>query len=169
VGTVLALLLLPRLRGQGLASLGRGTNDAILPLMNTAAIIGFGGVVVQTSGFAAFSNLVVDSGLPPLLSAFLSISTVAAITGSASGGLQIFMASLAPRYLDMGIEPEVLHRISTLASGGLDSLPHCGAVVVMMTIMGLSYRTAYRDIAMVTIVVPVVATLVVLGLAVASA
>ncbi|MGD9386993.1 MAG: GntP family permease [Gammaproteobacteria bacterium] len=169
VGTVLALVLLPRLRGQGLASLGRGTNDAILPIMNTAAIIGFGGVVIQTSGFAAFSNLVVDSGLPPLLSAFLSISTVAAITGSASGGLQIFMASLAPRYLEMGIEPEVLHRISTLASGGFDSLPHCGAVVVMMTIMGLSYRKAYRDIAVVTIVVPVVTTLVVMGLAALTA
>ena len=168
-GTVLALVFLPRLRGQGLASLGRGTNDAILPIMNTAAIIGFGGVVIQTSGFAAFSGLVVDSGLPPLLSVFLSISTVAAITGSASGGLQIFMASLAPRYLEMGLEPEVLHRIATLASGGFDSLPHCGAVVVMMTIMGLSYRRAYRDIAMVTIVVPVVTTLVVMGLAALTA
>jgi H+/gluconate symporter-like permease len=165
VGTVLALLLLPRLRGQWLASMGRGTNDAIMPIMNTAAIIGFGGVVTQTAGFAAFSGLVVDSGLPPLLSAYLSVSTVAAITGSASGGLQIFMASLAPRYLEMGIEPELLHRISTLASGGLDSLPHCGAVVVMLTIMSLSYRKAYRDIAMVTIVVPVIAGLLVLAMA----
>lgn len=168
VGTVLALALLPRLGGHRAGSLGRGTNDAILPLMNTAAIIGFGGVVIQTEGFARFSGLVVETGLPPLLSAFLSISTVAAITGSASGGLQIFMASLAPRYLDMGIEPEVLHRIATLASGGFDSLPHCGAVVVMMTIMGLSYRKAYRDIAVVTIVVPVVATLAVMLLAAGS-
>jgi H+/gluconate symporter-like permease len=75
------------------------------------------------------------------------------------------MASLAPRYLEMGIEPELLHRISTLASGGLDSLPHCGAVVVMLTIMSLSYRKAYRDIAMVTIVVPVIAGLLVLAMA----
>ncbi len=166
IGTLLALLLLPRLADKRMASLGRGTNEAILPLMNTAAIIGFGGVVIQTSGFAKFSGLVVDSSLPPLLSAFLSMSTVAGITGSASGGLQIFMASLAPRYLEMGIAPEVLHRISTLASGGFDSLPHCGAVVVMMTIMSLSYRTAYRDIAIVTIVVPVLATLAVMVLAV---
>jgi H+/gluconate symporter-like permease len=165
VGTLLALVLLPRLGGKRTGSLGRGTNEAILPLMNTAAIIGFGGVVIQTVGFAQFSGLVVETGLPPLLSAFLSISTVAAITGSASGGLQIFMASLAPRYLEMGIEAEVLHRISTLASGGFDSLPHCGAVVVMMTIMGLSYRNAYRDIAVVTIAVPVLATLAVMGLA----
>ena len=165
VGTVLALLLLPLLSGKHMASLGRGTNDAILPLMNTAAIIGFGGVVIQTTGFTQFSGLVVETGLPPLLSVFLSVSTVAGITGSASGGLQIFMASLAPRYLEMGIEPEVLHRISTLASGGFDSLPHCGAIVVMMTIMGLSYRNAYRDIAIVTIAVPVLATLAIMGLA----
>ncbi|MCC5869440.1 MAG: GntP family permease, partial [Gammaproteobacteria bacterium] len=165
VGTLLALVTFPGLAGARLASLGRGTNDAILPIMNTAAIIGFGGVVVQTTGFAQFSAIVVDSALPPLLSAFLSISTVAAITGSASGGLQIFMASLAPGYLEMGIAPEVLHRIATLASGGLDSLPHSGAVVVMMTIMSLSYRKAYRDIAVVTIIVPVVATLVVIGVA----
>jgi H+/gluconate symporter-like permease len=168
VGTALALLVLPRLGGKRMGSLGRGTNDAILPLMNTAAIIGFGGVVIQTIGFREFSGLVVETGLPPLISAFLSISTVAAITGSASGGLQIFMASLAPRYLEMGIEPEVLHRIATLASGGLDSLPHCGAVVVMMTIMGLSYRNAYRDIVVVTILVPVLATFAVMALAAVS-
>jgi H+/gluconate symporter-like permease len=165
IGTALALLLLPRLGGQRMGSLGRGTNEAILPLMNTAAIIGFGGVVIQTVGFRQFSGLVVETGLPPLLSAFLSMSTVSGITGSASGGLQIFMASLAPRYLEMGIEPEVLHRIATLASGGLDSLPHCGAIVVMMTIMGLSYRNAYRDIAVVTIAVPVLATLAAMLLA----
>ncbi len=165
VGSLLALVVFPRLAGERLSSLGRGTNDAILPIMNTAAIIGFGGVVVQTGGFAQFAAMVVDSAGPPLLSVFLSISTVAAITGSASGGLQIFMASLAPGYLEMGIAPEVLHRIATLASGGLDSLPHSGAVVVMMTIMSLSYRKAYRDIAVVTILVPVAATLVVIGVA----
>jgi H+/gluconate symporter-like permease len=165
VGTLLALLMLPRLSGKRMGSLGRGTNEAILPIMNTAAIIGFGGVVIQTIGFKQFSGLVVETGLPPLLSAFLSMSTVAGITGSASGGLQIFMASLAPRYLEMGIEPEVLHRVATLASGGFDSLPHCGAIVVMLTIMGLSYRNAYRDIAIVTIVVPVMATLAVIALA----
>lgn len=168
VGTLLALVMFPRLAGQRLASVGRGTNDAILPIMSTAAIIGFGGVVIQTGGFAQFSTFLVDTGLPPLLSAFLSISTVSAITGSASGGLQIFMASLAPRYLEMGVEPEVLHRIATLASGGFDSLPHCGAVVVMMAIMSLSYRNAYRDIAVLTIGVPVIATLIVLGLALFS-
>ena len=64
VGTVLALALLPRLGGHRAGSLGRGTNDAILPLMNTAAIIGFGGVVIQTEGFARFSGLVVETGLP---------------------------------------------------------------------------------------------------------
>ena len=164
VGTALALLLLPRLGGKRMGSLGRGTNDAILPLMNTAAIIGFGGVVIQTIGFREFSGLVVETGLPPLISAFLSISTVAGITGSASGGLQIFMATMAQDYLAMGIEPAVLHRLVTMAAGGFDSLPHCGAVVAMLAITGLTHREAYRDIFVITVIIPVLATLATIGL-----
>lgn len=72
-----------------------------------------------------------ESELPPLVSMFASVSLVSVITGSASGGLQIFMQTMAPSYLEMGIAPGVLHRIATMASGGFDSLPHCGAIVAM--------------------------------------
>ena len=113
--------------------MGNGVQDSIMPLINTAAVIGFGGVVTHTAGFGQFTGLMLESGLPPLLSMFSSVSLVSAITGSASGGLQIFMQTMAPAYLDMGIEPQVLHRIATMASGGFDSLPHCGAVVAMLT------------------------------------
>jgi H+/gluconate symporter-like permease len=98
------------------------------------------------------------------LSAFFSVSLVSAITGSASGGLQIFMQSMAPAYLEMGIAPEVLHRVTTMASGGVDSLPHCGAVVAMLTITQLTHRQAYKDVGIITVVFPVLATLIVIGL-----
>jgi H+/gluconate symporter-like permease len=100
-----------------------------------------------------------DSGLPPLLSAFTSVSLVSAITGSASGGLQIFMQTLAPAYLEMGVPVEDLHRIATIASGGFDSLPHCGAVVAMLTITGLTHKQAYKDVGIITVVIPVVVCL----------
>jgi H+/gluconate symporter-like permease len=100
-----------------------------------------------------------------MLSMFTSVSLVSAITGSSSGGLQIFMQTMAPAYLDMGIAPGVLHRVATMASGGFDSLPHCGAVVAMLTITGLTHKEAYRDIGMITVVIPVLATLCVMGLA----
>jgi len=164
-GTLVAVLLFREVRHRALRSIGEGTQDSILPLINTAAVIGFGGVVTYTEGFQQFAQLMLDSGLPPLLSVFTSISMISAITGSASGGLQIFMSTMADSYLAMGIEPTTLHRIATMAAGGFDSLPHCGAVVAMLTITGLTHRDAYRDIGVVTVAIPVVATLVCMAVA----
>jgi len=159
VGSVMACTIFPAVRSNALHVLGNGTNDAIMPLINTAAVIGFGGVVTKTIGFQAFTTAMLDSGLPPLLSAFTSVSLVSAITGSASGGLQIFMQTLAPAYLEMGVPVEDLHRIAAIASGGFDSLPHCGAVVAMLTITGLTHKEAYKDVGIITVVIPVVVCL----------
>lgn len=165
VGTLLALLLFRPMRSDSLHVVGQGTQDAIVPLINTAAVIGFGGVVTHTAGFNQFAGYMLESGLPPLISSFLSVSLVSAITGSSTGGLQIFMQTMAPGYLEMGLQPEVLHRLTTMAAGGFDSLPHCGAIVAMLTITGLTHREAYRDVAVITVVFPVLATLCAMGLA----
>ena len=164
LGTALALTLFPVVRRQALMLMGDGAHDAVIPLINTAAVIGFGGVVTHTAGFERFTTLMLESGLPPLLSMFTSVSLVSAVTGSATGGLQIFMQTMAPAYLEMGIDPGALHRIATMASGGFDSLPHCGAIVAMLTITQLTHKEAYRDVGVVTVVVPVFATLCVMGL-----
>jgi H+/gluconate symporter-like permease len=162
-GSLLALALFPPVRGQALTVLGNGTQEAIMPLINTAAVIGFGGVVTHTEGFSQFTSIMLDSALPPLFSVVASVSLVSAITGSGSGGLQIFMQTMAPAYLEMGIEPETLHRMATMASGGFDSLPHCGAVVAMLTITQLSHREAYRDVGIITVVIPVASILLLMG------
>lgn len=164
-GTVLAVVLFPAVRRDPLTIVGAGARDSIMPLINTAAVIGFGGVVTHTTGFQNFTQVVLESGLPPLASMFGSVSLVSAITGSASGGLQIFMQTMAPAYLEMGIPPETLHRIATMASGGFDSLPHCGAIVAMLTITGLTHKQAYKDVGVVTVVIPVIATLAAMALA----
>ncbi len=165
LGTLIAVFLFPLVRRDALIVMGQGVNDAIFPLINTAAVIGFGGVVTHTAGFEHFTRLMLDSTLPPLLSLFASVSLVSAITGSASGGLQIFMQTMAPDYLEMGIEPGVLHRIATMASGGFDSLPHCGSVIAMLTITGMTHKEAYRDVGIITVIIPVLATLAAMGVA----
>ena len=165
MGTSACVLVFPRLRQSLAVTLGEGANDSIMPLLNTAAVIGFGGVVTQTAGFAAFAHWVVSLELPPLLSIAVSVSVVSGTVGSASGGLQIFMQTFAETYLAAGVSAEALHRIAAIASGGLDSLPHSGAVIAMLTIMGLRHAEAYRDVFMVTVIVPVVATLLAIGLA----
>ncbi|GAA4641606.1 GntP family permease [Pontixanthobacter gangjinensis] len=164
-GSLVGLVLFAKIRSRPLAVLGEGVQDAVVPLFATAVVIGFGGVVVQTAGFVGFASALVSMDSYPLLSMFGAVSTVSGITGSASGGLQIFMQTLAPEYLAMGIEPEVLHRLAAMAAGGFDSLPHCGAVVAMLAITRLSHRQAYFDVGVITVVIPVIATLSCIGLA----
>jgi len=99
MGTLLAVAMFSVVRSKALLTMGQGVNDAIMPLINTAAVIGFGGVVTHTAGFESFTRLMLESPLPPLASMFASVSLVSAITGSASGGLQIFMQTMAPAYI----------------------------------------------------------------------
>jgi len=165
VGSMVAIALFPAARRQSLQLLGDGTQDAILPLLSTAAVIGFGGVVVRTAGFRTFTDALVSADVPPLLSMFGAVSAVAGITGSASGGLQIFMATMAEQYVAKGIDPGTLHRLAAMASGGFDSLPHCGAVIAMLTITQLTHKDAYKDVGVVTVIIPVIATLAALAVA----
>lgn len=168
IGSLIGIVLFPAARRGALRLLGDGTQDAIMPLLSTAAVIGFGGVVVRTAGFATFTEAVVSANVPPLLSMFGAVSSVAGITGSASGGLQIFMATMSEPYLAKGIDPATLHRLAAMASGGFDSLPHCGAVIAMLTITQLTHREAYKDIGIVTVVIPVIATLSAIAIALVS-
>lgn len=162
LGTCVALLLHPQVWQRTSEVLSRGAHDAIMPLVNTSVVVGFGGVVAQTVGYASFAKAVVDAPLPPLASLFVAVNVLAGIVGSASGGLRIFMETLAPNYLAMGIEPDVLHRVATIASGGLDTLPHCGAVIAGFTIMGLTHREAYKDLFVVSVLIPLIATVIVI-------
>jgi H+/gluconate symporter-like permease len=139
---------------------GNGADDAIIPLIATAVVIGFGSVVTKTSGFMELSQWLLGLEFNPLLSIFISVSLMSAIVGSSAGGLQIFLSSMSDSYIAKGVEPEMLHRIATMASGGFDSLPHCGAVVAVLAIAGLTHKEGYKDLGVVTVIIPVFATLI---------
>ena len=87
------------------------------------------------------------------------------MTASASGGLGISLDALASTYLqmanEMGISPEILHRIASLSSGGLDTLPHNGAVITTLAICGLTHKEAYKDIFVTSVIIPIFTTMVV--------
>lgn len=165
LGTLMCFVIFPSTRDNMMGMMSQGMQESVMPLLSTAAVIGFGGVVTQTSGFQDFIAWMASLDLPPLFKLFTSVSLVAAITGSGSGGLQIFMQTMAPAYMDSGLSHEILHRITALAAGGFDSLPHCGAVIAVLTITGLTHRQGYKDVAVVTVVIPVIAALLSIGLA----
>jgi H+/gluconate symporter-like permease len=159
LGSLSLFLLFKRARQQFVADLGMAADSAIMPLLNTSMVIGFAAVVTQTASFKWFVETMTTIDLPPVLSMLASVSVISAITGSSSGGLQIFMQTMAQTYVDIGIPPEIVHRLSAMASGGFDSLPHCGAVIAILIIMESNHRESYKEMAIVTVAIPVVATL----------
>lgn len=156
IGSLVGLALSKSLWIEPMITFGKGANEAVMPLMATAVVVGFGGVVSQTAGFAIFRETVLGLPLPPVVNVGIAANIVSGLVGSSSGGLQIFMATLGQSFLDMGMAPQTLHRIAAIASGGLDSLPHCGAVITLLTVMGLTHKEAYKDIFMVSVVVPLI-------------
>ncbi|MEA3643691.1 MAG: GntP family permease [Lamprobacter sp.] len=168
---ILALIAVNLQRLKALrATLDAGANASVLPVLNTASMVGFGAVIAALPAFelisAAFLSL--DGG--PLVSLAVATNVIAGITGSASGGLMITLQALGDTYAELGaaagIDPELMHRVASIASGGLSSLPHNGAVVTLLAIAGVSHKGSYRDIAVVMIGGTLVAliTIIVLGL-----
>ncbi|MDJ0388614.1 GntP family permease [Roseomonas sp. E05] len=171
VGAILSVLLLQRryLRSPQ-KTLNEGTMGSLLPIFNTASEVGYGAVIASLAAFTVVRDAVVSIAPgTPAISLAIAVNALAGITGSASGGLSIALDTLGSTYMaraaELGINPELLHRIATLSSGGFDSLPHNGAVISLLTITGLTHRTSYGDIFMVNLVIPVLAliTVIVLG------
>jgi H+/gluconate symporter-like permease len=156
-------------------TLDDGANASLLPIFNTASLVGFGAVIASLSAFVLIRDSVIGiGGENPLVSLALSVNILAGITGSASGGMSIALQTLGETYRELaqsaGISLELMHRVTTVATGGLDSLPHNGAVITLLSICGLTHREAYRDLFVVAVLVPLLAliVLIVLGTFVGS-
>ena len=151
------------------ATINKGALGSLLPIFNTASEVGYGSVIASLSAFVIVRDYLVGlSPSNPLISEAVVVNILAGITGSASGGLSIALNTMGETYLNLGtqfnISPELLHRIASMASGGLDALPHNGAVITLLAICGLSHRESYPDIGMVAVIIPLVALAVVITL-----
>ncbi len=126
---------------------------SLLASMNTASEYGFGAVIAALPGFLVIKNAL--AAIPnPLVNEAISVTVLAGITGSASGGMSIALAALSGQFIEAakaaGIPMEVLHRVAAMASGGMDTLPHNGAVITLLAVCGLTHRESYRDIFAIT-------------------
>ncbi|HKN31090.1 MAG TPA: GntP family permease [Roseiarcus sp.] len=163
--TVLALNLrrIPDLR----ATMDAGVNASALPAISVASLVGFGAVVAAMPAFAVVRDAVLGIGGGPLVSLAVATNTLAALTGSASGGLTIALDALGPTYLEraaqIGMDPALLHRVAVIGSGTLDSLPHNGAVVTLLSVCGSTHKESYKDIFMVAIVGAIIALVAVIA------
>ena len=148
-------------------TINRGTYDSMLPIFNTASEVGYGAVIASLAGFLIIRDSILNlTPGNPLISEAVAMTTLAGITGSSSGGLSIALSTLGEDYLRMavaaGIDPELMHRVAVMAAGGLDTLPHSGAVITLLAICGLTHKQSYLNIAMVTIIIPLIAVVAVI-------
>ena len=126
---------------------------ALLASMNTASEYGFGAVIAALPGFLVIRDAL--RTIPdPLINEAISVTALAGITGSASGGMSIALAAMSEQFIEganaAGIPMEVLHRVASMASGGMDTLPHNGAVITLLAVTGLTHRQSYGDIFVIT-------------------
>ena len=146
-----------------------GALGSLLPIFNTASEVGYGGVIATLAGFTILQHFLLGiSPGNPLISEAVIIASLAGITGSASGGLSIALETMSGMFIELanttGISLDLMHRVAALASGGLDCLPHNGAVISMLTICGLTHRSSYFDVFVVAVVVPSAALIAVIAL-----
>ena len=126
---------------------------SLLASVNTASEYGFGAVIAALPGFVMIRTAL--QKIPnPLVNEAVTVTTLAGVTGSASGGLSIALGAMAQQFRDQAqaahLSLEVLHRVASMASGGMDTLPHNGAVITLLAVSGLTHKTSYRDIFVIT-------------------
>lgn len=136
-----------------------GATNTVLPIVNTSADVGYGTVIAATAGFTVITDLMASIPGSPLVSLYLATTILAGITGSSSGGLGIAMETLSETYLKLNVDPELLHRIATMASGGFDALPHNGAVITVLAVVGLTHKDAYKHIFATSVIAPILAAI----------
>lgn len=137
----------------------QGLNNSIagslLAVMNTGSEYGFGAVIAALPGFAIITGSLNELFKNPLVNSAVATSALAGITGSASGGMSIALSAMSDQInqaiVAANIPPEVIHRVVAMASGGMDTLPHNGAVITLLAVTGLTHRQAYGDIFVITI------------------
>lgn len=146
-----------------LPAINDGANGSLTAIMNTACAVGFGTVVKGVAGFGLLKKAMLNMPGSILFSEAVAVNVLAGATGSASGGMSIAIEALGNQYLEkaaqIGLSPEYLHRIASIASGGLDTLPHNGAVLTLLAVSNCTHKESYMDICVTSCIIPVVVSL----------
>lgn len=147
-------------------SLDAGANSAALPMLMIASLVGFGAVVAALPAFALVRDAVFSIYGGPLVSLAVSMNVLAGLTGTASGGMAIVLNAFGDDFMRLAaehrIDPDLMHRITTISAGTLDALPHNGTVLLLLQISGLTHRESYLDMVMTVIVSCIIALVAVL-------
>ena len=143
----------------------KGAADSGVAILNTAIVVGFGGVVQNTEGFTNLITMVQNMNISPMVFVAIAVAICAGACGSASGGMGVAFNALKDIFVSMGVAPEYIHRVGAIAAGTLDTLPHQGAQITLLGICKMTHKEAYFDIAVTQILIPAITLVVFIPLA----
>ena len=168
-GVVLAtILFFPRVEGGvngWLKVFNKGAADSGVSILNTAIVVGFGGVVQNTQGFTDLVESLTHLNMNPLVFVMITVAVCAGACGSASGGMGVAFNALKDIYSSLGADFAYVHRIGAIAAGTLDTLPHQGAQITLLGICKCTHKEAYFDIAITQIAIPFITCFIFIALA----
>ena len=168
-GIVLAILLFWKRMPNVVTTMNAGAAGSVLAIINTSAAVGFGAVVRAVPGFTDLTNAVLGIEGNPLIAQSVAVNILAGATGSASGGMGIALAALGENFVALsassGIPLEAFHRVASVSSGGLDTLPHNGAVLTLLAVTAMTHKDSYLDIFMVATLIPIVSVITIIIMA----
>jgi len=168
-GAIVVIVLANRSRIADLRdAFNKGTLGSLLPMANTASEVGYGAVIATLAAFAVVREGLKAVASDPVVSLWLVVTVLAAMTGSASGGMSLALGAMGEYYAHAAeaarINPEIMHRIAAMGSAAMDILPHNGAVITLLAICGLTHKQSYFDLFVVGSLTAFSASILVLGM-----
>lgn len=124
--------------------LNTGATASVIPAFATSSTVAFGTVLTLSSGFALIQDWIQQIPGSPLLSLSISTALVSGIIGSSSGAVGIASNHFLPTYLEMGINPELLHRVTVVSSAILTVVPQSGVMITFHHLSKLSMKRGLK-------------------------
>ncbi|MDU8689303.1 GntP family permease [Faecalibacterium wellingii] len=135
-------------------SINEGSMQGLKTLAATSCIMGYGALVQSTDGFRLCLQQLLRISTSPVLTSILAINVIAAVTGSSTASLQLYYKLFSGQIAQITFSKELIHRITAIASGGLDSMPYATGVAIANELAKTSLRDTYRYVFITCAMIP---------------
>jgi H+/gluconate symporter-like permease len=148
-------------------SLNEGIQNGLKTLTTTSLIMGYGNLVKSMDSFSVITEGLYSAFNSDIISNIVTINIIAALTGSSATSLQLFFETFSNQIVASSYPVEYLHRIMTIASGGLDSMPYATGVVVANDLAKTEQSKTYKHVFVTCAIIPLIVLIIlILGLSV---
>ena len=161
ISSLLSLFLFRNfLKSKGMMNvLNTGAVSSLPSVCTVAAVVGFASVVSSTDAFMSLLNGILGISLPPMLLLIICVALMCALTGGSATGLTVCLPIVAPILISqLGMAPEVVHRVGTFAATTADTLPKSGAILMFIPICNMKLSEVYPPAFATTVIASIAGT-----------